>query len=293
MHQIDNKGFTLVELLVALALGAVVAVGVYRAIVGAQRVTQAGTQQMDVRQNLRAGMTYITMSLRELNATDGDIVAATPTRLQFRGMRWLGPLCAAPSATGASAVLLPIRRADTFGPRGPDATQDSILVFRDGDPQTRKDDAWLFGSVTATAASACFDGSAATALTVEITAASGGRPAVLSGVTYGAPMRGFQPEEVSLFQAGDGRWWIGQRTASRLGTWTSVRALSGPLEAGGLAFTYADSNGVGTAVLTDIASVSIVIRGESQLLVRGLGGVVDYARDSLIATAGLRNNPRF
>jgi prepilin-type N-terminal cleavage/methylation domain-containing protein len=293
MRPIGDRGFTLVELMIGLVIGAVIAAGVYRVIVGAHRVTQAGTQQMDVRQNLRAGMTYVTSSLRELDGTDGDITAATPTRLQFRGMRWVGPLCASPAATGATAVLLPIRTAAVFGVRVPDATQDSILVFRDGDPDSRADDAWLVGAVTGTAGSACPDGAAAVSLTVEITAASGGRPAVLTGVTTGAPLRGFQQEEVSLFQGADSRWWVGQRTASRAGVWTPVRALSGPLEAGGLAFTYSDTTGTATAVLTDIASVSVIIRAESQLLVRGVGGVVDYARDSLAATAGLRNNARF
>jgi hypothetical protein len=35
------------------------------------------------------------------------------------------------------------------------------------------------------------------------------------------------------------------------------------------------------------------LRGESQQRVRGLGGNIDYARDSILTRAALRNNARF
>jgi prepilin-type N-terminal cleavage/methylation domain-containing protein len=293
MRTLNRTGFTLVELIIALALGALVASAVYRAIVGSQRVTQAGAEKMDVQQNLRAGATYLGSLIRELDASEGDISVATATRMQFRSMRWVAPLCDDPVPNGPTAVLLTIRSASTFGLRGPSSVEDSALVFADGDPTTRTDDAWLAGALTGLSASACPDGAPATNLTVEITAASGGQAAVLAGVTFGAPVRGFQPEELSLFQTPDSRWWMGQRTANRLGTWTTVRPLVGPLAAAGLAFTYHDTTGAATAVLTDIASVGIALRGESQLRVRGLGGDIDYARDSILTRAALRNNARF
>ena len=106
MRSLTNRGFTLVELIVALLLGAVVAAGAYRAIVGTQRVTEAGAQKMDVQQNLRAGTTYLASALRELDAADGDITVATATHLRFRSMRWAGVVCAAPVPSGAGAVTV-------------------------------------------------------------------------------------------------------------------------------------------------------------------------------------------
>ena len=287
------RGFTLVELIVAMVLGALVAAGAYRAIVGTQRVTQAGAQKVDIQQNLRAGATYMASVLRELDATDGDINVATATRLRFRSMRWVGVLCDAPTPAGATSVVLTIRSGAVFGLRSPSAVEDSALVFADGDPGSRADDVWLIGAVTGQSGGVCSDGSAASDLTVEITGASGGQAAALATVTAGAPVRGFQAEELSLFQAADSRWWMGQRTANRTGSWTAVRPLVGPLTAAGLAFTYHDTTSAVTGVLTDIASVSITMRGESERLVRGLGGAVDYARDSIITRAALRNNERF
>jgi len=287
------RGFTLVELIVAMVLGALVAAGAYRAIVGTQRVTQAGAQKVDVQQNLRAGATYMASVLRELDATDGDINVATATRLRFRSMRWVGVLCAAPTPAGATSVVLTIRSGSVFGLRPPSVVEDSALVFADGDPGTRADDVWLSGAVTGVSGAVCGDGSAATDLTVAITGASGGQAAALATVTAGAPVRGFQAEELSLFQAADSRWWMGQRTANRSGSWTPVRPLVGPLTAAGLTFAYHDTTSAMTGVLTDIASVSITMRGESERRVRELGGNVDYTRDSIITRAALRNNVRF
>jgi hypothetical protein len=283
----------LVELIMALALGALVAAGAYRAIVGTQRVTQAGAQKIDVQQNLRAGATYMASVLRELDAADGDINVATATRLRFRSMRWVGVLCDAPAKKGATSVVLTIRSGSVFGLRSPSAVEDSALVFADGDPGSRADDVWLIGAVTGQSGGVCSDGSAASDLTVEITGASGGQAAALATVTAGAPVRGFQAEELSLFQAADSRWWMGQRTANRSGSWTAVRPLVGPLSATGLAFTYHDTTSAVTGVLTDIASVSITMRGESERRVPGLGGNIDYARDSIVTRAALRNNARF
>ena len=289
----SDRGFTLVELIVALTLGALVAAGAYRAIVGTQRVTQAGAQKVDVQQNLRAGATYMASVLRELDAPDGDINVATATRLRFRSMRWVGVLCDAPTPSGASSVVLTIRSGSVFGLRSPSAVEDSALVFADGDPGTRADDVWLTGAVTGLSGAVCSDGSPATDLTVDITGASGGQAAALATVTTGVPVRGFQAEELSLFQAADSRWWMGQRTANRSGSWTAVRPLVGPLTATGLAFTYHDTTSAVTGVLTDIASVSITMRGESERRVPGLGGNIDYARDSIVTRAALRNNARF
>ncbi len=293
MHTVNRAGFTLVELIMALALGALVAGAIYQVVTATQRVSHSGVEQIDVRQNMRAGVTYLVNVLRELDAVDGDITVATSTKLQFRSMRWTGILCAAPAAGTGSSVTLPIRATPLFGLRAPDAVEDSLLVYRDGDPSTRADDSWLVGALTGTASRNCTDGSGAHELTVQITAASGGRDSALVGVIPGTPIRGFQTEELSLFQGTDGRWWMGQRTANRSGTWTAVRALIGPLTADGLSLAYYDTTGAVTGTLTEIATVAVTVRGESRDRVRSGVGTIDYARDSLITRVALRNNPRF
>jgi prepilin-type N-terminal cleavage/methylation domain-containing protein len=292
MPTLNRKGFTLIELIIALGLGAAVAAVVYQSIVGTQRATQAGTAQVSVRQNLRAGVAYLGSVVRELNARDGDIVVANATQLQFKSMRWTGFLCDVPTAASMTAAAFPIRRNAMYGIRGPDANLDSAFVFVDGDATTRSDDAWVNGGVTSVSAGTCADGSVSADLTVDFTAAGVGAAVVVAGMTLGSPLRGFQLEEISLLSSG-GRWWMAQRTANRGGAWTTPRPLVGPVEAGGLAMTYFDTLGTATATLTDIASVAVVLRGESRNRVRRGLAAIDFARDSLITRIALRNNPRF
>lgn len=292
MRTLNSRGFTLIELVMALALGALVGAAILRALVGTQRATQAGMQRIDLQQNLRGGVGYLASVVRELDAADGDIGIATPTRLQFRSMRWAYPLCGAPAAGGGTTVILQVDAGSAYGIRTPDAAQDSLLLFAERDESKRSDDDWLVGAVTAVGSGVCTDGSAAVTLTVEITAASGGQAAAIANVTSGAPVRGFQWEELSLFQGARGRWWMGRRTSSRSGVWTSVHALAGPLTVGGLSLQYYDSTGAVTATLADIANIAVTLRAESSSRVRSIGSV-DYARDSLLTRVALRNNPRF
>jgi prepilin-type N-terminal cleavage/methylation domain-containing protein len=292
MRSLSRRGFTLVELIIAIALGAVVMTAMYRAIVGTQRVTQGGMQRIDVQQNLRAGITYLGSALRELDAEENDIFSATPMRLRFRDPRWVAALCAPPGA-GGGGVVLTVRQRTIYGVSTPDPAVDSVLVFRDGNRGSRNDDTWLVGSLLKVRGSNCTNGDPAAQLTVEISAASGGSGAVGTGVTQGAPIRAFHAAEVSLFQDANGRWWMGHRQADRLGVWTPVRALAGPLTGAGLAFTYFDSTGVATGVVTEIASVGVAMRAESWARVRSQAGSIDYARDSLFTRVALRNNPRF
>lgn len=292
MRALNRSGFTLIELLIALVIGAVVGTATIRVIVGTQRTTEAGMEKVGVQQSLRAGIGYMTNVARELNAEDGDIGVATATRLQFRSMRWASPLCAAPAIAGASSAFLLIDANAVYGIRTPDAAEDSLLIFAEADPGRRSDDTWLVGEVIATAAANCPSGGPATVLSVRITAASGGMAAI-AGVSAGAPIRGFQWEELSLFQGADSRWWMGQRTANRTGAWTAVQALVGPLAVGGLALQYFDSTGAVTGTLANIASIGVTMRAESSNRVRTQSTNIDFARDSIISRVALRNNPRF
>jgi len=292
MRALNRSGFTLIELLIALVIGAIVGTATVRVIVGTQRTTEAGMQRVGVQQTLRAGVGYMTSVLRELDAEDGDIGVATATRLQFRSMRWASPLCAAPAIAGASSAFLLIDASAVYGLRAPDAAEDSLLIFAEADPGQRGDDSWLVGEVISTAAANCPTGSPATVLGVRITAASGGI-AALAGVSAGAPLRGFQWEELSMIQAADSRWWMGQRTASRSMGWGTVQPLVGPLAVGGLGLQYFDSTGAVTGTLADIASVGITMLAESSSRVRTQAGSINFARDSLITRVALRNNPRY
>src|SRR6266511_5330048 len=94
---LTRRGFTLVELLVALVLMGIVSAGIYRVLVNNQRIYQAQTQRIDLSQNIRAAGTIMPSELREADANEGDVIAISPTTITFRAMRWMGYICNLPN----------------------------------------------------------------------------------------------------------------------------------------------------------------------------------------------------
>ncbi len=288
MHPINRRGFTLVELVVVLGLMGIILGALYQSILATQRTTGAQVQRIDLQQTTRAAALYISNMVRELDAAEGDILQSQATLLQFRAMRWTGILCTIPFVT-AGQVQFTIRGDLLYGVRGPDAALDSILLWKEDDPTIRTDDVWLIGGLQSSAAGVCpSDGSAGSTLRVVFTAASGGNAAATAGTTVGSPIRGFEVEELSLYPQGSD-YWLGRRTASRTGVWTTVRPLVGPLLADGLSFSYFDAAGALPVLTTGIASIAVIVRGRSRRQVSGIG----YMQDSIVTRVTLRNNARF
>lgn len=288
MYSVDRRGFTLIELVVVLGLMGIVLGALYQSILATQRTTTTQLQRIDLQQTTRAAALYLSNMVRELDAAEGDILQSQGTLLRFRAMRWTGILCSIPFEA-AGQVQFTMRGDLLYGVRGPDAALDSILLYWEGDPSIRADDVWLIGGLESSAAGVCpSDGSAGSTLRVVISAASGGNAAATVGVTVGSPLRGFQIEELSLYPVGTD-YWMGRRTASRNGTWESVRPLVGPLTADGLSLSYFDAAGAPPALTTGIASIGLTVRGRSMRQVSGKG----YLQDSIVTRVALRNNARF
>ncbi len=287
----NRRGFTLAEIIVAIFLTTVVGTSIYQLLWSTQRNTGALAQRMDVQDNVRSTVYYLSTVFRDLDASDGDIIALSSNSMRFRSGRWAGVICSAPATSGPD-VLVSLRTSMMLGVRRPNPTMDSVHVYRDGDPATRADDRWLAAGVTTVTNGVCADGEAAVNVTVSVAASSGGNDSLLIGVTAGAPIRGFQVEELSLYQEGDGRWWLGQRAAVRLGSWSARQPVLGPYQTSGINLTFYDVNEVTTATVTDVASIELIVRGESRQRARGRNGV-EYMRDSLITRVALRNNRRF
>ena len=84
----NNHGFTLVELMIALALSGVVATGIYSAYTAQQKVYLAQDQVVEMQQNIRGGMSLLEREIRmagyDLFKTAGaGITVATNNQLTF------------------------------------------------------------------------------------------------------------------------------------------------------------------------------------------------------------------
>jgi len=294
-----RRGFTMVELLVAMVLLGLVSAALYRVLVNNQRLYMAQTQRIDLSQNIRAASNILPAELRELDAADGDIIAMAPDRLEIRAMRWLGFTCVAPvMGGGLNGITMVIRGGDVgqplfYGARGMNIVSDTMLIYYDGDPTTRNDDYWARGTFTgvAPAVQACPGLPVQTGRLVTFNLNLLGLGANAGGaIPVGAPVRGYEHVIYQLYKpAGDTSYYIGFQPAG--GT---MQPLVGPVLTNGLTFQYFAADGSVTAVKSQVARVDITVRARTALAIRG-GGQAPAATvvDSISTSVALRNNRRF
>lgn len=278
-----RAGFTLVELLVGLALGGVVAAAVCRVLQANQRFYRSQAEVLDVQQGLRAVAYVLASELRQLDARDGDLLAMGRDSVSMRAMRTFAVVCAAPDASGSVVVA----DALTFGSRAPDVARDRVLVFADGDEAARDDDAWLdLGLVAVSGGARCDDGSPGTTLRLS------GPVAGLARVAAGAPLRTWERTTYRLYTDEDGLAWLGERHVAS-GAWSALSPVAGPLRRGdGLGLEYRDASGAAAAAPRDVARVDIVARGLSTrpIAIPGRRASGQRYPDSLDVHVALRNN---
>ncbi len=291
-----RRGFTMIELLVALVLLGLVSAALYRVLVNNQRLYMDQTARIDLSQNIRAAGTILPAEFRELDASEGDIAAMSATSISIRAMRWLGFACSPPVLGGAlNGAALIVRGGAPgqplfYGARGIDNSKDSLLIYYDGNVNSRADDFWATASITAAPnGQNCPDGQNGQRLITTINLLGLG-PNVAGAIPTGAPVRGFERVVYQLYQpAGDTSWYVGFQPAGQ-----SMQPLIGPVLTNGLTFQYYDVNGVVTAVRTQVARIDITVRARTAAAVRG-GGQAARATvvDSVVTSVAVRNNRRF
>jgi len=296
MPLLARRGFTIVELLVALTLLGIVSTAIYKVLVNNQRLYLAQTQTIDLNQNLRAAAAILPAELRELDAVDGDITFMGPDSIRIRAMRQLAFVCTTPQlAIGLGQIVVTIRTTPIYGNRQTFSRGDSILVYWEGNPQTRNDDQWLNAQLQGDpVAGVCPDSgvppSPAYVLSLQpqwINDPSLNKP---GAILNGSPVRGFDKVVYRSYQSSDGSWYLGQRNAT---AGTAIQPVVGPLIGpNGLTFTYYDAGGAVTNVPTQVAQIEIVLRARTASPIRGGTGVQDYKVDSVVTRVALRNNPR-
>ena len=291
-----RRGFTMIELLVALVLLGLVSAALYRVLVNNQRLYMAQTQRIDLSQNIRAAGSILPAEFRELDASEGDITAMSATSISMRAMRWLGFACNTPGLGGALTSVSVIVRGGApgqplfFGARAIDNAKDSVLIYYDGDPTSRVDDFWAVAGITsAPNGQNCDDGTNGQRLLLNINLLGLG-PNVANAIPAGSPMRGFERVVYQLYRpAGDTSWYVGFQPANQ-----TMQPLIGPVLSNGLTFQYFDVNGNVTAVRTQVARIDITVRARTTGAVRA-GGQAAAATivDSVVTSVALRNNRRF
>jgi len=279
------RGLALVELVVALVLTAVLAEAVYSVLLGSQRFYRAQAAVLEVHRGMRAAAQVLTAELRELDPAGGDVVALAPDSISIHASRRFAIVCAPPDPASGRIV---VADALSFGFRAVDPARDRALVFREGDPTTADDDAWLDLAVASATdgGAACADGAPGSAWVLA------GATAGLADVTVGSPVRTYERAVYRLYADGEGVWWLGVRTWSD-GAWAAVSPVAGPLApAAGLVFGYEDRHGSVTDDPRRIAGITIAVRGVSEEQLQAAGGRQGRFVDSLVISVVPRNGRR-
>jgi prepilin-type N-terminal cleavage/methylation domain-containing protein len=293
MYSLKTRGFTLIEILVALILFGIVSVAIYQTLVTHQRTFLAQTQRIDLQQNIRAAATILPGEFRTLDAGDSDITAMSATAITMRAIRKLGFICIPPVLGGGLGnISFTIRAQPYFGTPGGFANNDSVLVYYEGNPSSRLDDGWVKAQLKSAPSAATCPDSVTTHPGWTLTMAPQwltGQTNVAGAITNGSPVYGFQTVTYGLYYSG-GKYYVGDSISGQ-----GWQALIGPLIGpNGLTLSYYDSTGAVTAVRTNVAQIGVVLRAQTAVPTRPAStGSAAYQVDSVTTRVALRNNPRW
>jgi type II secretory pathway pseudopilin PulG len=279
-----RRGGTLVELLIALPLAALLAAAAAATLIGAWRLVRRGESSQGSLRELRHAQAVFEAELRPLRAR--DIHALVDTAMEFDALLGAGVVCA--SAAGV-ADRLDIASADPADARGMSWASvvqagDALAFWRvDRESLTTpieqgttvRDIRWEAGCAPSPWMAAWAD-----RRTVRLTMAN----ASPSGVVVGAPVAIRRRTRLSLYRSG-AAWFFGRRTRTG-GVWDGIQPVAGPFLSpaqGGLRMQPLDAAGAVTRVATEAAAVRIELRAD-----RAPDGRVATRRDTAVFDVVLR-----
>ena len=326
-----RHGMTLVEIMISLVLLGIVSGVIMRVIMRQQRFYQGVNQILTQRGQLRQATGVVPSDLRSLSSVGGDILIASDSSMEFMMNVGTGVVCAL--VPGGTKVVMPPEvlfngqsLTSWYGYGWPDPKNKpksayTVYIYNPGSKTGNDDDTWQKFTLTDVTSST----TACLAWSTTITVADAGqkRPIlelsstgpndpvtggpVSQYIAVGAPVRIMKQVRYKLYQAADGKWYLGysdyDATTSKYDELTPV---SGPYEAyasgtgsaTGLAFRYYDVDGIEIASganATDrarIARVDLIARSRTATNVRAAGiqaGLNQQYKDSLAVSVMLRN----
>jgi len=282
------RGFTLLELIVALVLASAIVLSAHKLLVGIRRLQRQQSERAHVNATLRTAISILPLELGELNAADtasSDILAMSNGSITYKAMRTLDFVCAKPVGQADSGTVV-LWGEPSFGMRQLNAERDSVLLLAQPAAPPPDDELWVRGNVQGLSlGTACPGHAPSVTLTL-----NGVRPLDgLQHITVGAPVRGFELVRVSAYRDASGVVWLGVRQFNKLSGWSTTQPVLGPLQAEGLRFEYFDASGSQTSTQGNVAGIGISVLGQSRVPVKALGRHV-HLQDTLVAYVALRNN---
>jgi len=277
LRSAGRRGVTLLDLMVALVLAALLAAPLLRLMLGQQRLAVAAAERGSVRSSLVIAASFLTAAMREVatGQPDSDLLEVARDRLVFRAMRGIAIAC----ARSADALLVPAASLPVGHP--PRAVRDSLLLLVEADSGAVPD-RWIARPIQAVATGGSCEGQPALQITVPLDSMAIGTRLLLP-----TPVRVFEVLEVRGYVQ-SGALWLGARSVSG---GESIQPVAGPFLAGGITFSPLDRSGgpAGDPRLVAAIGVRLVARTERPVGFIGGPGDRGYAADSLSFRLGIRN----
>jgi prepilin-type N-terminal cleavage/methylation domain-containing protein len=276
----NRRGFTLVELSVAMMLGLTVGGIVHRMLLHGQRLARAQAERMALQENVRVAALVLAGELGGIGADEitpeasaalgypagvrSDLLLIESGAITYLAGRGAGRVCGV--APGLPPEIM-IAESSWESLRAPRAT-DSLLVFVESDPTTGSDDAWIHLGIVSVGAGSCPGGEVGIA--VGVATAAPLDPAALARVTPGSPARLAEVMQMRYYRSG-GKSWFGMRSVS---TGEAITPVAGPLAdstAGvrGLTLVYRDAADALTSNPAAVRAVEIALIGVTDQPVHG------------------------
>jgi prepilin-type N-terminal cleavage/methylation domain-containing protein len=298
-----KRGFTLIEIVIALGIAALVGSLVTATMSRQQRLYRATSEAIDVRRSVRDAIAILAEEIRGASARDTIRLASDSAIELFTG---LGSSVACAMLNTSDVGLAPTTSTGislSSWVATPD-TGDLALIYR---AASITPGVWeryrILGVATRSTSTACpaatglsgAPGSSASSYVLTISPA----PAPIAA---GAAIHFVRRGRYSLYRSSDGKWYLGYRRCNAIGASScgAIQPLSGNYQSfsadttrTGILFRFFDSAsgqlGPGSDPLR-IARVQIVARAMSSVSVT-IDGVGKSAADSTTVSAALRNLP--
>lgn len=309
----SRTGFTLIELIVAGTLAAIVGTTLMLTLRRQERFYGSATEVMRLRSQLRDAADALVADIRGAAVSRYGLALMTDTALELYTTLGSSVVCATP--VGRTLFLPPAKLVSgtvLTSLLAPPDTGDLVLIYSipSGDPDSAR---WIESRLSAfgtrSIASSC---PASTGFTSALDAAAGstGYAVTLAanpppGLRRGAPVRFIRRARYSLYRSSDGDWYLGYRRCNPVGPsiCSTIQPVSGPylpqsqtgMSSAGISFHYFDSGGIelfDVAQSASISRVDVVLRGETARAVSLVGDARQRYRDSAIVSVSPRNRMR-
>ena len=308
--RLSPRAFTLVELIVAVAIAGIAAAIMTATLARQQKFFSSAGEVLAVRSQLRDGADILATDIRSASVAQFGLPVMTDTAIEMVTVIASSVVCTSGSPTSAGLPPVNLVSGNTLTSMlaAPD-TGDLAAIYTTpgGIPDSARWDTYRVAAFSSRSiASTCPSSTGFVTPADEFTGATGflltlasAAPAALRS---GSILHFLRRARYSLYRSSDGDWYLGYRRCGAVPPHAcgSIQPVSGPYApfrangSSGMSFRYYDESGAEAAdgAGATLARIDIVLRGETRSGISLTGDSRRVWDDSVIVSVSPRNRAR-